>query len=183
MMNPSTLIGWSSFPSDHAVLLFFLAAGLWMVSRRLGALAIGYAFLISLPRIYLGIHYPTDILAGALLGVGVASLSRIATLRKTVAHIILGPLDPHPALLYSFLFICTFEIGEMFSAVWQFAVLGGEVARKFPHWELFEAADLLLIVAVLPFLAYLVLWKPKLHRASQPASSLNHGLKAAIQRH
>lgn len=143
--------------------------------------AISYAVLISLPRIYLGIHYPTDILAGALLGVGVASLSRIATLRKTVAHVVLGPLDQHPAFLYSFLFVCTFEIGEVFSSVWQFAVLGGEVAHKFPHWELFEAADLLLIVAVLPFLAYLVLWESKRRRDSQAANSLNHGLKAAIE--
>jgi undecaprenyl-diphosphatase len=86
-VKPETLIGWSSFPSDHAVVSFCMAGILWFVSRRLGACAIGYAALISIPRIYLGFHYPTDILGGALLGAGVAALSQIASLRKTVSHI------------------------------------------------------------------------------------------------
>ena len=65
--NPNELIHWSSFPSDHAVLAFCVATGLWLVSRRLGALAIAYAFVTNVPRIYTGAHYPTDFLAGALL--------------------------------------------------------------------------------------------------------------------
>ncbi|MGA3199204.1 MAG: phosphatase PAP2 family protein [Halobacteriota archaeon] len=162
-LDPSTLINWSSFPSDHAVVVFCLAAGLWTVSRRLGALAISYAFLISLPRIYLGYHYPTDILAGALLGIGVASLSRITTLRRTLARIILDPLDPRPAYLYSFLFLWTFEIGDMFNSLMQFVLLGGEIERKFPSWRLEETAVLLLIVAVVSLLTLLLWRKHKSH--------------------
>lgn len=44
-MDPNTLIGWSSFPSDHAVLFFCLAMSLWLVSKRLGAVALVYALL------------------------------------------------------------------------------------------------------------------------------------------
>ncbi len=132
-VHPETLINWSSFPSDHAVVAFCVAAGLWMVSRRLGALAIGYAALTNIPRIYMGVHYPTDVLAGALVGIGVASLGRIAPLRRAVAHIILDPLDSYPAYLYAFLFVSTFEIGEMYQSLRRFGGLGFDIARNSLH--------------------------------------------------
>ena len=73
-MEATVLDGWSSFPSDHAVLFFALATGFWFVSRVAGAVTLAYAaVIICLPRIYLGLHYPTDILAGALVGIAVAS--------------------------------------------------------------------------------------------------------------
>src|SRR5690606_22988918 len=61
--------GMSSFPSDHAALFFALATGVYLISKRAGILALIYALVvICLPRIYLGIHYPSDILGGATLG-------------------------------------------------------------------------------------------------------------------
>ena len=63
------LAKWSSFPSDHAALFFSLATGVFLISRELGVLTYLYILIfIALPRIYLGFHYPTDIFAGALLG-------------------------------------------------------------------------------------------------------------------
>jgi len=56
-LNPELLEGWSSFPSDHAVLFFTLATGLTLVCRRVGVLALFYVVVfICLPRVYLGIH-------------------------------------------------------------------------------------------------------------------------------
>jgi membrane-associated phospholipid phosphatase len=76
---------WSSFPSDHAVLFCGLATGFYLVSRRMGCLMYLYtAVFILLPRIYLGYHYPTDILAGALLGVGMVCTFRSVTLRQMI---------------------------------------------------------------------------------------------------
>jgi undecaprenyl-diphosphatase len=61
--------GATSFPSDHAVLFFALAVGIWFASHAAGLLAMVYALvLVGLPRVFLGFHYPTDILGGALIG-------------------------------------------------------------------------------------------------------------------
>jgi undecaprenyl-diphosphatase len=63
------LSNWNSFPSDHSVFFFALATGLWSVNRRVGLIALLWTiFVIDLPRMYLGLHYPSDIVAGALLG-------------------------------------------------------------------------------------------------------------------
>lgn len=58
-----------SFPSDHAVMAGAAAAGLWLVSRRLGAVAVAAALLMAFARVYIGAHDPRDVLAGLLVGV------------------------------------------------------------------------------------------------------------------
>jgi undecaprenyl-diphosphatase len=62
-----------SLPSGHAVSSFGCAAPLFYLTR--GYVALGWriyplalASLIAFSRVYLGVHYPTDIMAGALLG-------------------------------------------------------------------------------------------------------------------
>jgi len=58
------------FPSDHAVLFFALATGLFMAHRKLGIAAYAWVIVaICFPRLYLGIHWPTDVIAGAAVGV------------------------------------------------------------------------------------------------------------------
>jgi membrane-associated phospholipid phosphatase len=57
-----------SFPSNPAVVGFALALGVWFVSRRLGAVAFVLAALGALSRVYVGVAYPSDVVAGALLG-------------------------------------------------------------------------------------------------------------------
>ena len=112
------LEGWSSFPSDHAILFFTLATGLFFVSRILGTIAIAHAiFVISLPRIYLGLHYPTDILAGALIGIGVSLWVNRRKISSTMTKLPMRFLDKNPSLFYSCFFIVDFEIAEMFNSV------------------------------------------------------------------
>ena len=62
---PSSL----SFPSAHATSAFAVATAMTRV-EPLAALAFVLAAALALGRPYLGMHYPSDVLAGALLGVG-----------------------------------------------------------------------------------------------------------------
>ncbi len=58
-----------SFPSGHAAFFFALAMAVYLFNQRAGQWLFGAAILISLARVYVGVHYPIDILAGALIGI------------------------------------------------------------------------------------------------------------------
>ena len=61
----------SSFPANPAVVGAAIAAGLWGADRRLGSATFGVAALWGISRVYAGVSYPTDVLAGVAIGVGV----------------------------------------------------------------------------------------------------------------
>lgn len=52
-------------PSDHAVMAGAATVGLWLVQRQLGVLAVLAAAVMGFARVYVGAHYPQDVLAGA----------------------------------------------------------------------------------------------------------------------
>jgi undecaprenyl-diphosphatase len=58
----------SSLPSNAAALGFAIAVGVWFYWRRRGWLLVGLATLFGLSRILGGVHYPLDVVAGAVLG-------------------------------------------------------------------------------------------------------------------
>ena len=64
-----------SFPSDHAVMAGAVAAGILLVDRRLGLAAAFLAVLMAGARVYVGAHWPLDVVTGLAVGaiVGVAS--------------------------------------------------------------------------------------------------------------
>lgn len=65
-----------SLPSSHASLAFAGATVLADAYPRWTWPAYGWATLVAVSRVYNGVHYPTDILAGALVGIGAARLSK-----------------------------------------------------------------------------------------------------------
>jgi undecaprenyl-diphosphatase len=65
-----------SFPSSHAAIAFGIAFGLWFWNRAWGVRALILASLMGLGRVFVGVHYPSDVLGGALLGFLAAVLLR-----------------------------------------------------------------------------------------------------------
>lgn len=92
-----------SFPSNHAVLAAAAAVALLIAHRRLGAIAVVVAVLMGLSRVYVGAHYPHDVLAGFVLGatagptgllVRPALTGPVQRLRHGRLHTLLGPPMP-----------------------------------------------------------------------------------------
>lgn len=90
----------ASFPSDHATAAFAIAFGVLFVARRAGWLFLAWAALIAVSRVLAGMHYPTDVLAGALIGLGsgffaarlaLPLLSRLVALLSRVTDPVLAP--------------------------------------------------------------------------------------------
>jgi len=79
-----------SFPSDHATVVGAVAVGLFFVDRWLGLTAAVLAVLMAVTRVYVGAHYPGDVLAGLALGGTVAALGQIVVvpmLRRLLDHV------------------------------------------------------------------------------------------------
>jgi undecaprenyl-diphosphatase len=65
-----------SFPSRHSASAFGFAAAATLEKPALGAALIPLASAVAYSRVYTGVHYPSDVLAGAALGTGMALLTR-----------------------------------------------------------------------------------------------------------
>ena len=63
--------GSSSFPSGHAMTAFAAAGAIAVLAPRLRVPALGLAALVAFSRVYLGVHFWLDILAGAALGLAI----------------------------------------------------------------------------------------------------------------
>ncbi|MEE3467321.1 MAG: phosphatase PAP2 family protein [Eubacterium sp.] len=86
-----------SFPSGHTSLAFCLATVLlltlpWIIEKkkahRLGALFLVIALVVGVSRLYLGVHYPTDVFCGILLGIayGIAAAAIVGAIKKRVMN-------------------------------------------------------------------------------------------------
>jgi len=59
----------SAFPSGHAAFFFAVSTIVYFYNKKAGILFFIASFLICLARVFSGIHWPLDILAGAIVGV------------------------------------------------------------------------------------------------------------------
>lgn len=68
-----------SFPSDHAVMAGAVTAGVLLAHRKIGLVALAAALAMCLARVYVGAHYPGDVMAGLLVGAVVTIVGYLAT--------------------------------------------------------------------------------------------------------
>jgi undecaprenyl-diphosphatase len=74
----------ASFPSDHATAAFAIGTAVLLRNRRLGAAVLVLAGLLAAGRVALGVHYPSDVLAGAVLGSAVSLVLHRPALRTRI---------------------------------------------------------------------------------------------------
>lgn len=72
------------FPSDHATAAFAIATAIFLRKRGWGIAALVLAAILSVGRVALGVHYPSDVIAGAALGAAAALLLWAPPLRTRI---------------------------------------------------------------------------------------------------
>jgi undecaprenyl-diphosphatase len=107
---------WSAFPSDTAAYFFALAFGLVYLLRRFAIPIMLYtAGWICFPRMYLGLHYASDIVAGSLIGITISWLSlRSELLQSIVARRVLAAAETRPEWFYAIAFLISLEMTTVF---------------------------------------------------------------------
>lgn len=65
----------NSFPSDHTIIFFTMTVSFWLFKRKFHYYWVVLAFVVGLSRIWVGVHYPADVAAAALIGAGTAFLA------------------------------------------------------------------------------------------------------------
>jgi undecaprenyl-diphosphatase len=130
-VTTESLWNWSSFPSDTAAMAFALSMGLLMIWGRWGWLAILYSLVvICVPRIYLGYHYPSDIAAGAVIGVLSALIIGHKEIRTSLARPLLGWSQCYLGAFYCAFFLLTYEVGSVFENTRQIIIAAGKLLRN-----------------------------------------------------
>jgi len=119
-VTPANLSHWSSLPSDHAALFFALSLALWYEVRALGYLAMIWTFIIiCLPRVYLGYHYASDVISGAILGFVMMAACQHYLCDWKLTERIVDWETRHRALFYGVAFFVTYETTILFYDVRQ----------------------------------------------------------------
>lgn len=114
-MSPADFRGWSSFPSDNATFVVAVATGIALLNRRVGLWALLHAVvLVCLPRLYLSLHFPSDLIVGAGIGALVVLLSFRQQRMHRMSQIAMKWSNSHPRSFYALLFILVEQMTEMF---------------------------------------------------------------------
>ena len=116
--NADSFSEWSSFPSDNATLFAALATATFIMHRKIGIASFMHTiFVISLPRLYLGLHYPSDILSGAAIGIAMVILTSRINFPEKVTSAVEKTALKYPSWHMFCLYLLTFGCATMFDDI------------------------------------------------------------------
>ena len=117
MQGYQSMEDWNSFPSDHGAMWFALVYGLWRLSRPVGLAAAVFSLVwVCAVRVYLGLHYPSDLFAGGLIGLACGYLTPRMGGDRLADHLLTYERT-RPQAFYALAFLATFEIANIFDDV------------------------------------------------------------------
>jgi undecaprenyl-diphosphatase len=116
----SGMTGFGAFPSDHAALFFALAVGLFAWSRGSGVAGLLAAVLLSMVRVAVGFHYPSDMVVGGAIGATFGGLAlKVAGRPDKGLDGVVALFDRYPALMYPLLFVVALDFTQHFRLVFR----------------------------------------------------------------
>jgi membrane-associated phospholipid phosphatase len=116
-VDPTLLSHWNSFPSDHAAVYFGLGLVVYLARPRLGFLIFGVVVVLDLARIYLGLHFPTDVIGGGAFGLLVVIALYRNPVLLSLSNRLLRYERGAPAFFYSGAFFVSYGMANLFDEV------------------------------------------------------------------
>lgn len=104
----------NTFPSERATLFAGLAIVIFLVRPRLGLLAIGYTLMVDTARIYLGLHYPADLLGSVAIAAFMVWMAQMPW-GLTLGRALLVWEKRSPALFYTVTFFVSYQMATAFA--------------------------------------------------------------------
>jgi membrane-associated phospholipid phosphatase len=119
--SPSTLPGtpyntWNSFPSDHAAMFSGLVVGIYLVRPRSGLLVAAWLVLVESARIYMGAHYPSDLMGGAALAATFVWASQSPSLISAGRQVARWERSS-PSMFYMCAFFISYQVATLFADI------------------------------------------------------------------
>jgi undecaprenyl-diphosphatase len=119
-VNPENLNHWNAWPSDTSALLVGIAAVIHSANPRLGRAAFAFAAVLCLCRVYLGLHFPADIVGGAALGILAVGTAQHPAFIGAAGRV-LDAARERAGLFYAAFFLLSYGAATLFDDVREFA--------------------------------------------------------------
>lgn len=156
--SPTDFMSWSSFPSDHAAYLCALGFGLILLSRRLLIPVVLFlAGWVCMPRLYLGIHYLSDMVVGAAIGVlAVWAAIHIKSVDVRISRPLLAFAEARPQVFFMAAYLTMYEMGSLFWDIREPIHVAFRLAASAMHHKAFDAAaiSVIFVCGVIAFFWY-----------------------------
>jgi membrane-associated phospholipid phosphatase len=108
---------WNSFPSDHVTVFAGLALVIYIARSRFAVFAIVWTMVVETSRIYMGGHYPSDLVGGAALGAVAVWATQVPWLISLGSRLVIRLERSSPSLVCMVAFFLSYQIATLFGDI------------------------------------------------------------------